>query len=106
MNFPLAVDSSNPLWSPERRLRVTPLAVVERKSDFPVAGTAVSPFDIRKHREVNRIFLGGREYFGMAQFTAVPNGMLLVRENDRVDPLVSCHDGKILPVLHLRLSNR
>ena len=82
---------------------MTTLAVIERESNLPVASAAVSPLNIRKHREVNRVFLGGREYFGMAEFTAVPNGMLLVRENDRVDPRVSGRDGKILPVLHLRL---
>lgn len=93
------------LWSPGRRVRVTSLAVIERESNFSVAGAAVSPFDIGKHREVNRFFLGGREYFGMAQFTAVPNGMLFMRERDRVDPPVSGHDGKILPVLHFRFSD-
>lgn len=105
MNFSLAVDLPVPLGSPRRRVRVTSLAVIERESDLSVAGTAVSPFDIGKHREVNRFFLGGREYFGMAEFTAVPNGMLLVRERDRVDPRISGHDGKILPVLHFRFSD-
>ena len=88
------------LWSPERRVWVTPLAVVERESDLSMAGTAVSAFDIRKHREADRAFLGSWEYFGMAEFTAVPDGMLLVREGNRVDPRETCFDGKIFPAPH------
>ena len=71
-----------------------------------MAGAAVFAFNVRKHRKAHRAFLGGREYFGMAQFTAVPDGMLLMREVNRFDPRVSCFNGKILPILHLRRFDR
>src|SRR5271157_218690 len=90
-------------WSPERRAWVTPLAVVERESDLSMAGTAVSGFDIRKHREADRAFRGTGEYFGVAEFTAVPNGMLLVREVNGVNPRVTRFERKILPARHRRL---
>ena len=88
------------LWSPERPAWVTLSAVVERESDLSMAGTAVSAFDIRKHRESDRAFLGKWKDFGMAEFTTVPDGMLLVGEANRVDPRVSCFDGKIFPAPH------
>ena len=75
--------------SPARPAWVTPLAVVERECDLAMAGTAVPAFDIPKHREVDRAFRGTGEYFGMAEFTAVPDGMLLVREANGVNPRVT-----------------
>lgn len=84
---------------------MTTLAVVERESDLTVAGATVSSFDIRKHREADRAFLGSWEYFGMAEFTAVPNGMFLVREANRVDPRITCFDGEIFPAPHWGLSD-
>lgn len=79
---------------------MTSLAVVERECDLSVAGAAVSAFDIRKHREVDRAFRGTGEYFGVAEFTAVPNGMLLVREVNGMNPRVTRFERKILPALH------
>ena len=73
-------DTSTSLWNPERPPGVTRLAVVERESDLAMAGAAVLAFSISKHREMSRAFLRRGEYFGMAEFTAVPDGMLLVRE--------------------------
>ena len=81
---------------------MTRLAVVQRESDLAMAGAAVLAFSISKHREMSRAFLRRGEYFGMAECTAVPDGMLLVREVNGVNPRVTCFDGKILPVLHLR----
>lgn len=68
---------------------MTRSAVVERECNLAMAGTAVFAFDIRKHRELDRAFRGTGEYFGVAEFTAVPNGMLLVREVDGVHPRVT-----------------
>ena len=78
---------------------MTASAAVERKSDFPVTGTAVSAFDIPKHRVVERAFLGSWKYVGVAHFTAIPDGMLLVRETDIGNPRVMRFDGKIFPAL-------
>lgn len=83
------LDSREAASRPERRAFVTPLAVVERECDLSMAGTAVLAFDIRKHREVDRAFRGTGEDFGVAEFTAVPNGMLLVREANGVNPRVT-----------------
>jgi hypothetical protein len=67
-----------------------------------MAGTAVLAFDIRIHGVADRASVASREYFGVAEFTAVPDGMLLVREANGVDPRVTCCDRKIFSVLHLR----
>jgi len=84
---------------------MTRFAIVQRKGDLSTAGAAVSSFDVRKHREADRAFLGSGEYFGMAEFTAAPDGVLLVRELNWVKPLLSCFDGKILAAFHGRLSD-
>lgn len=81
---------------------MTALTVVEWESDLPMAGPAVSPFDIRKHRKSDSAFLGSGEYFGMAEFTAAPKGMLFVRKLNRVNPRVTCLDGEILTGFHCR----
>ena len=87
--------------SPKRSAWVTPLAVVEGESDLSMAGTAVSAFDIRKHGESDCAFRGRWEYFGMAEFTAIPDGMLFMREANGGDPWEPCLDGEIFPALHL-----
>src|SRR5271165_6736464 len=65
-----------------------------------MAGTAVASFNIVKHREPDSALLGRGEYLGMAEFTAVPDGMFLVGEVNGVNPRVACLDGKIFPALH------
>ena len=64
-----------------------------------MAGTAVSALDIQIHRVADRAFLGSWKYVRMADFTAIPDGMLLVREGNIGDPRVMRFDGKILPAL-------
>lgn len=64
---------------PERPAWVTSLAVLERGSELSMASTAISAFDIRNVEKRIVSLLGGREYFGMAQFTAVPVEMILAR---------------------------
>ena len=77
------------------------MAVVERECHLSMTCTTVVAFKIGKHGEAERAFLGGWKYFGMAEFTAVPDGMLLVRKLNGVNPRKSGFDGKIFPVLHL-----
>ena len=85
---------------------MTPLAPVERKGDFSVTRAAVSAFDIQKHRVVDCTFLGSGKYVGMADFTAIPDGMLLVREADGGDPGVMRFHKKIFPAVQRRPLNR
>ncbi len=80
---------------------MTTATVIERKGDLSMAGATASSFDVRKHREVDISFLGAREYFGVAQFTAVPDGMLLMRKLNRLDPWISWLDAEVFSVLHL-----
>ena len=86
--------------SPVRSAGVTATAIVERESDLSVAGAAVASFDVRKHRVSDRTFPASWEYFGVAEFTSVPDGMLLVREENGLNPRVACLDGEIFSVLH------
>jgi len=64
---------------------MTALAVVERERDLAVARPAKPAFDIGKHRVVDRAFWGSWEYVGVAEFTAVPDGVFLVRETNRMN---------------------
>ena len=81
---------------------MTEPAIVEREGNLPMAGAAVSAFDVGKHGVAPGASLGSRENLGMTEFAAVPDGMFFVRENNRVDPGVAGFDGKIFPALHRR----
>ena len=66
-----------------------------------MAGTAVMSFDVGKHRVLGVGSAGGREYFRMAKFAAIPDGMLLMREGDRVNPFEARFYGKVSPTLDI-----
>lgn len=65
---------------------MTPLAVVEGKRDLSMARAAIAPFYIGEHGVACGALFRGRKYFGVAELTAVPRGVLFVREDNRLDP--------------------
>jgi len=67
-----------------------------------MAGSAVTSFDVGKHRVLGLGPARGWEYLRMAQFAAIPDGMLLMREGDGMDPFEARFYGKVRPALDVR----
>jgi hypothetical protein len=74
------------LLCPSGRAWVTLLTVVERECDLQVTRSAVPPLDVGIHGVLDRRLLYGGKDLRMAEFTTIPDGVLLMREEHRIDP--------------------